>query len=538
MIDLIKKDLKLIYNTSWVKNLNHITVIEFIIYFIMLFRMNNGLLFVNMMAIDSTISAAIFVNAMIKHTNNIRKEYANEQTCNTEIYRSYYKQYESINHLFDFESSSNNKGVHSTGNTIRKYFLFFLCQLASWVFTLVLNSWFMTIVNGLLLLLAIPFFAVGLLLLKKFVTIYTTIAKIVRRFVRYIVSKITAKAINSVCRACLNIDPNIDHNEMYKFYEHSESSIGNSLMFIKTAVVTSYIHYLKKTDNIFYYSVVNFVQKYQMNDLISLPGLPSTSNIITQKVSPPNIEILRNIIKKRKWNEFLQPKTIHMIFELYGVDGDDTLAEKIGRIYDIIVINGIRFSTLWTLSTIHPIVAIIIDIYFTQNVKQFVINKHIIPYTIASVIMCFFPLFGSFLMVTSDIIMKHVIEYVIEHTLTYFVERSIKRPEKFKYLLLSPLIVLFKYWSFGIPLILVGVYKQKNRFSFASSIVILLSVLSDFSMPHQVILWTTYVVFFDILEYSNDIESQVVKAKTIKLDVIDEYEAVPPNKFQKLISFK
>ena len=572
MIDLIKRDLKTLYlktlyNKSWAKNINHITVIEFIVYIIFLFKMSNSLLFFNMVGIDSTIAAAIFVNAMFKHNNNIRKEYKNEQKLNTELYKTYYSNYESIRHLFDFEASTN---------VYRKYFLFGICQLISTMVTLIFNGYFTSVINGLLMFLAIPFFTIGILLLKKFCIIYNRIAKTVRRFIRYIVSKITAKAINTISRACLKVNPNIDHNEMYKFYDNSDTSFGNSILFVKTAVITSYIHYIKKSDNIIYSNIVNFIQKYQMNDIFKVPTFKNS-------VQQTNVDYLKDVIRRRKWNEFLEPKTFHLILDMYGTNGDDSIADKIEQIYDIIIINSIRFSSLWTLSSIHPVIAILIDAYFTQNVKQLIINHYVIPYCIAALITCFVPMVGAFLIVTSDIIMKSIIDYFIEHILTHFVARSIRRPEKFKYILMSPLIMIGKWLSLTLPS-LVYFTEYRNPYMIGTSIIVAISTLSNFGPLHQLILWLTYILIFDIweeyIQNSEEIEqkseqeleqeqkeqgqkeepikekvniskeetllienydkikkqlSNISTQRLININIIDDYEADEPTKFKQLL---
>jgi hypothetical protein len=487
------------------KNIGITAIIHLFMYFVVYLFFQSGNLLINMISIDSLINAVIFIKTLYENKDEIVKNYYMNKTFEIDLISrtaknniaTYAPNYA---YLFEF----NNEGYISI---IKKYFFFGVLYLLSFICNAVVWDHFKSFFDMFFLLLSTPMFCIVILSLTYFVSLYNFAIGMIKNIIAFVVSKITAKLLNTLSESCLDNSPKIDYYELIDFYGDFNTLIASSLVFIKTVFIQTAIYYGKKTSNPLYYWFINTVEKYQIEwSIFERSSLSNNEKKI----------ILSSIIRKREWRELTKPKTINMIFELFGNAANDNYSTKVGILLRNIEINFIRFLTLWSISSISPVLAIIIDGYFVFFDKRFCISQKFFPYLLASCVLILNNyLIGSLLMVASEILVKPLIEYIDEQNLIN--KYIVKSPDELKNLLLIPIIWKFTYLSLCIP-IAMQYFDRKTKLNGLFMVSCLLSAISSYSLMH---ICTLFIMSMIASNMTGNTVTNV--SKELKFSMIDNY---------------
>jgi hypothetical protein len=260
------------------------------------------------------------------------------------------------------------------------------------------------------------------------------------------------------------------------------------------------------------------MQKYQTEDLIPIK--------ISKKTDEEKQKYILNIIDARKWDEFLKPKTTNIIFELYDNKNEnkeqDSFSNKIGIVIRNIRINFLRFMAIWTIAIVSPLVALIIDAYYTYFDNKFFIRNHPYSYAISGIfLLSGNPLLGGLLMVISDYLIKPLLEYLEENN--FFSKFIIKNSDQLKYLAILLSVTKITYLGFLIP-VLIHYFNKKKNLTLMTFIIIFLNMLSGFALFHLIALWSISNIANKILNVNNEQSNKLV------INVVEDYLNNPINK--------
>jgi hypothetical protein len=475
-------------------NIDITIIIQLLTYIATLYLFPSNNLINNMLAVDSCISAIRFIKTLHESEGNaLINNYKLNESQETDLMMRKLK-----NFISSYYSAFKEKFFFTNDGKIRiieKYFLFGLCQFISLIIQIVFwsfNSYLKIIINAILLLFSTPIFYILITCSIFFMNLLDKFINNIKKIINYVLSKITANIINKLTENTLNKNPKIDYIEILNYYEDIGSNIFITYNFIKTVIILSLLYYFKKTDNIFYSYVLDLVKKYQTSDLI-INNYGNTED--KQK------KIL-NIIQERNWQEFLKPKTINLLFELYSQANDnldldkDSFSIKIGIIIRNLKINFLRFMAIWSISIVYFPVALIIDIYYTYIDCKFYVKNNIMAYLIGTSILFTQNYFiGALLMVSSDFIIKPILEYIDENNIIrkYFIRNT----NQLKYLGIMSSVYYLRYFGILIPII-IHYFNKNNKLTLVTSLIIILNSLSDFSIIHLINLWILISIFNNI----------------------------------------
>lgn len=486
-------------------NMIDITIIvHFIIYIVVLYLFPSKHLFINMMTIDGAISSIRFIKTLHESDiNDIIKNYSLNGTFENDLMMRKLKQlldtkYKRFAKYFDF---TNDGKI----NTFQKYFVWLIFQGISFILCTLLWDYGAFLINGLLLIFAMPFFYTLILNNIYFLKIFTLVVTKAKHILAFVLSKLTASVINKLAQICFNSNPKIDHNELIDYFEDYTDTITKIWTFLKTTFILTGIHYIKKTNNILYYYIIDIIHKYHINNLLLFPK--------TDLPMDKKQKLLSDIIKGRRWKEFLDSKTVNILFELYESKNNDVFSTKIGMFIRNVIVNFLRFVSLWSSCVISPTAGLLVDIYYTWFNNKFGISHHNISYIIGALVMYSGNAFlGSLLLVCSDILIKPILDYIEEHQIIS--KYIIKSKEELLYLVMVIIMAKFKYATLLLPLI--TYYIDSNKFmNFGTFFILALGYVSDFSVFHVTFAWLILNIIYNVKTDKPDIN------KPLGLHIID-----------------
>ncbi len=497
-----------------------LVIVHSIVYILVILFSKSTNLFVNLLTINGVINAIRFIKTLYENKGqDLYAQYKlNEMLENDHIMHKLKGVIEKTNPTYISHFNFLNDGYVSM---TQKYFLFTILQLISYIINTVLWSHLSTVINSVLLIFALPLFNVLVINSIYFTELYELLKRKIKHITIYTLSKITTKVITTVSETCLDQKIKLDFVEFMDFFENYENAIINIMIFLKTVIVQSVIHYIKTTKNIIYYYVIDLIHSYQIERPVFFGKSEIPTGFDKQK------ELLVNIIKDRKWDELLKAKTVHMLFEFYESKNDNKFLIKIGMLLRNIRINFIRFMTLWSISTIYPLVGIALDVYYTFFNKRFYITHTVISYLVGALTLYFYNVFlGTLFIVLSDIIVKPLLDYIDDYKiLQKYIFRS---SDQIKYLFTIPIISLITYPAIVLPLILF--YINSNIVINATlTALVLLGFLSSYNIYHLLSVW------FIINTISNIIVS--IKNKEIpdlKMNLLEDYIQTATEPIQQL----
>jgi hypothetical protein len=409
------------------------------------------------------------------------------------------------NHLFSF----NNDGKIGY---IEQSIWYFTLQVFSWILQTIFWSYGSILINALLLIFTMPIFTILVTNCHYFLQVCIKLISVIRHLIAFVMSKITSNTINILSEICLNTNPKIDYIELMTYYEDFSESLINTFSFFKSACILTVFHYFKKTDNVFYYYMVDIIQKYHVDTLFNIQVLQFKESLEEKQ------KYLATIIKTRKWEEFLKPKPISMMFDMYESKNNDMFSRKIGILIRNASINIGRFFAIWSIGEMSPIIAILVDGYFTFFDNKFFIKHHNVSYLIG-VIMIFLelPMIGILMMILSDILIKHILEYIDDQQIIN--KYVIRNTDQFKYLLIVLSAYKLRYVSLIFPFF--AHYINNNMFLTGNLFgVIILCILSNFSLIHIFLTWGLSNIVYNVMTYKDEIIEQKTN---LNLELVENY---------------
>lgn len=498
------------------------TIIHLIIYFFVLYIIPSGSLFMGIMLIDGLVDAARYIKMLHEGNDDIYTKHKMHKSIETDIITrtlqtKVTEKLPQHAHRFCF----TNEG---TVSTVEKMFLFGVAQVVSWLINVMLWSNMISLFNAILMLVAIPGVHILFLNTVLFTRVFASAIVAFKSITSFILSKLTANIINRLSETCLGHKPKIDYNEIIDFYEDYDLLISNIFAFLRTVTVQTIMYYLKTSDNLRYSWLVSLVHRWQVENLVPFN---KTDPAMTYEKKQ---KLLIDIVKNRKWDEFLKTKTVNLFFEQYDNKENDFFFKRIGILWRNIRINLLRFISVWSISVVSPLISIALDSYYAFFNNRFYMEQHIASYVVASVILYFGnPIVGSLLLVLSPLLVKPVIEYLDEHKIiSNYVIRS---QEQLKYLIIIPLISKLGFVSFLIPLFLYYVNTQVVINAGMVGIIVI-SALSDFTFAHVFCVWIAGTICYNIylgVDY---------KPPTIEIDMFADYIAGKQNNNNRLLQVK
>jgi len=532
----------------------HLTSYVCVLY---LFNTNQNLFF-NLILLDTIIKSVRFIKTLYVSSG---VEFLEDLKRNTDIENDYImrklkflvlKQKVDViqeNSYFSFISEPEI-------NYIEKYSLFLSMFSISMLIDILFWSKITIYINALLLLSAIPFFNIAILNFIYFKYWHNYLVSKIKFICSYLLSYTTVRIINDLSKYCLDLNPKIDSNELMDFYETSlnlnkqDSSLNpipqiQTLLFIRSVIGLTIIIYIKQTNNVLYTKICDFVYKYHIGESFFFPLKSETVEMNIKKKET----YISNIIYNRKWTEFFQLKTLNMLLELYENKEDLTFNLKIKTIFRNIFINIRRLTMLLSISMISPILCVCIDSYFVFINNKFYMFPKIKSHLVSCLILLFMsPTVGALCIVCSDFIIEPVLAYTTDSKI---IEKYIiKNFTQLSYYGIVCLIYQFKYFSLGIPLFL-QYFNPNIKYNFLIYVLIGFSHLSDFSLFHIIIVWTSLNIGYNLykiyvranynskqnehdgikLDYDSDSDSE--SKSDITNRIFENYLNVKKNRFSK-----
>lgn len=324
-----------------------------------------------------------------------------------------------------------------------------------------------------------------------------------RQGILYIVSKMMAQMINSLIETFTPQHDPVTYLELLNMYQH-DTLYPMSFSFLKTVMMQSATQYVKRGGGEYSY----FVDAFCRYQTLSLQTLTKSSHEIIEY----NIKALTNIIHERKWKKFLNPQTVNILFEVYEAKRNYRYIMRLIVMFKNIELNLARFFTFWSLCSVHVSVALAVDVYFSFYIKRYTWSRDVKPYVIAALIcVMFHPLLGAVLIVTSDWIIKPVLDYCNEVGM-------FDRLDLECWIRLPLVLVIWQCQLLTIPLGLFAYYILADFLTlFIMVSVSLAAQFSGFALVHILFLW-----FTETLVYCVYIRKSEVKP-VIKSDLQENY---------------
>ena len=255
-----------------------------------------------------------------------------------------------------------------------------------------------------LLILSLPSFSNFILTTNHYNNIYNTVTTSIIDLSQNILARILSKIINNISKLTINHDPEYNHKEIVKMFNQSNNTILESLQWIKSILICGLIFYLRKNTSGFYKYSIDYIYRYYNSEISVFSYLPSETDKRNK---------LKMIFIDRRWDELFDRKNIMYIFELSERDEDNKIFIFIDKIKNTLSFNFLRFTMIWTLLFIHPLLGIIVDFYLNLKLK----SNECIPSYLMSLFLAYLTgsdLYGSIIMVNSDYIIKPIANYINE----------------------------------------------------------------------------------------------------------------------------
>ncbi len=242
------------------------------------------------------------------------------------------------------------------------YLISLTCGVLFWY-----NLYLTTMLNHILLFMTLPFIYINICKSYYLIFIVSFFKEEIYKLLITIMSNITAYCINQFSFIILNSKPNIDGKELETFYENNVDNVSDSFnklsKLCKSFVLLSAIHYIKKTNNSLFKTIISVVHSYHING-ISLNEISASKMNIEDKKN--NLALL---IGQRDWQVLLNSKNMNMFFELFeDKKNDSLLLDYIYRIIKLCSLSITKFMSLWSLHTFNFPVWFITSCFFNWQI--------------------------------------------------------------------------------------------------------------------------------------------------------------------------
>jgi hypothetical protein len=397
---------------------------EFIIYGLLLYKYEYLSLFFSILTFDTICSAYQFIWAYFE---SLQEESTVKQVILDLKEKTTYAQYLQNSILYTnivkYIPDQFNEDIITEISFVDKYIYFFTIMGLN----IILNifTWFNYSyeISRLLLILACPSILSVLCRTKCFLIIDTFVLKEAKRLYLYILCKITAKIINSLSKVCLDCKPNIDYKELENFYENTNESTTYILNFVQTFVLMCFVHYMKKSNNIFYKFATKIIYK------IKTIGQNTDDNKINKNVYVENKtkNMLAQILYAREWNKLCNPQTVNKFFELYEDDANKDNGYFVTKINEILYqlnYDFVKLFVILTLISINEWVGAISVVLLSLKYIPYIKNGEWIVSVVTSLLLILL----TTLKITGSVIVvfAYILSPIVWVVLTYFYKRDYK----------------------------------------------------------------------------------------------------------------
>lgn len=444
-------------------------IIEIIIYILNIYILGFDSLYILIISIESCITGLnlLYICYNMNDINNIYDEY------NTLVLNQYIHKFIQCNDIICHNFHCNIIYDSYNINVINKNIFYVLLIILLEIFKILIWNNKILLLENFLVILTLPSLSIYILNIPMFIKICTTIKNYMLYIYYYIVSRITAFTINKLCKLCFD-ENNIEINyiELIDFFENINNSTIYIITFIKQFISVYVIYVFKNNNNNFIKYIFTIIHKYTNEEL---------TYILNNKIEDP--KIIYNIIQKRQWKKLLTTKSINSMFYIYNNlpnSKNNYFQNKINEY----VFNFIRFSTLWTITSMNKIIGCIFELMMIYKLKILKINFNIVFHVIG-MILIYINLFnvGAFMCVFG-----HLFSNIVYNIIKKYNNMTI-------YVLLSLLIITSNIYFFIV--ILFVLYYINIYGGLLMSVIYLFSFISNFNIVHIILLCIiTHIITF------------------------------------------
>lgn len=510
---------------------------------------NENSLMTNILLANSIWSAFQFTKVVYDHTIGRKRLYA-QRTIVDAYYKNQLKNNDHFAHLWNgwiltyFPTWQHQFEWNREGHvSLQKQYSFYLfLQAISGVYSWIGWSYGIRLFNIVLLIVGgLPSATIMMTSFRPFLYIFETSVFQCKQMFAYVVSKTVAKILNILVSTLAETLTEFDdvygsggfagavgfssgnrmpvefvpitHTDVLVMYQ-KQSDLSGIFAFLKCVIVQSLIFYFKKAGSGSYYYIVDFAHKYQLWTIDSYTK--STEQIIKN-----NLKTLTQHIVQRRWEQFLDPRIVNMIFEIYESKYNTHYLNQMSNLSKSIQIAWFRISMITAFSLIHPLMALAIDFYFSFVINVYGVYQSYLCYFIGACVLWGSssvassiddiskggtgggatssgtgnPLFGASLIVMGEVLTRPVLEYIQDYELysTYFMRES----NQWLMLMIVPLVWYLK--PLAIPVSL-GLYYINRQwlYTFVIGNVVFLGWLSNFTLVHLIFLTSLHLLIINI----------------------------------------
>lgn len=254
---------------------------------------------------------------------------------------------------------------------INRYLYYFLLETAYLVLCNMLWQHSITWLYYLLSFCAYPF-SMNYICQKYLYKIVNFIDEEKRKFVKIIICKQLAIAINTLSNICIDKNPEINHSELLFLFDDYEKTTNNFLTFLKNFLVISLVHYTKKNTTKFYSGLLKYVYSYKTGDLIESLDLSTAKKRFT------------NVIINRKWKSLSDAQILQSIIYIYTLQ-DDNKVDYLSVYITKFNYTLLKMFTTWTIGAffnkhyIIPLLSIFFMLYH-KPLKEYYSSERMFHY--------------------------------------------------------------------------------------------------------------------------------------------------------------
>jgi hypothetical protein len=251
---------------------------------------------------------------------------------------------------------------------LNRYIFYIFLEIIYLIFCGFLWNYPIKIIYYFLLTMICPII-LNYLYLKYFDFMIKLIENEKKKFIKIIICKQFAIAINIISEICIELNPKMKYYELVFMFEDYEKTKNNFINLLKRFLMISFIHYTKKSNYKIYGKLLAYFYNIRTGELIESIDLETAK------------KKFRNVIINRKWERLLNTDILQSIIYIYSLqeNNDINYIELCVTKFNYMLI---KMFTIWTLgeffknSYLIPILSIFFILY-KKSMKD-IINKKLI----------------------------------------------------------------------------------------------------------------------------------------------------------------
>ena len=302
-----------------------------------------------------------------------------------------------------------------------KYIFYVLLISVSYIYKILLWTSNDHIINVLLLLLTTKPLKTLIFNCEYFIKLIEKIDAKLNNIYCYVLSKISAIAINNLNKICIGIDSNIRYYELLNFFENFSEYKDSIMIALKSIMNHMVVASFKNSKNSMVRYIFTFIHKYQIEELTYISNILNNSNDLNLLTKPE----IGAIIQSRNWNKLLAQKSINSILRILAKVNDDTKYVQIN--INKIMFSVLRYFTFWTFIYVNQIVAILSDILIIYRGKIEVSKINIAAYILGILIVNIYSYsVGTFICVYGHLFINIIINFLKDVEISKFYNKTTK----------------------------------------------------------------------------------------------------------------